>query len=555
MIENPLKAIEDKEGELGELTARQDTDAELYFLSPYTMTNPDGRETPDVINVTHNKPSTDAKMIISWITKASMQIVVTGKNLPDKKTTEIEEGLQAIYDMADDDLVNRRIPNLRFFASEQTAIRGGDVARCYMRTDGDRFIPDILPCDFRYFTWESGRDGLVWGAYTTERPAALVKAEYEKDLGDRDIGTEPIKVCDFWEANRNVVYLDDKVIRDEKTPLAYPPFVFVPSMSTSTLVDSGYFSHFAESIYQAYRGLADEKNRQLSILQSQLVAQYFGGLQKEVADPSQKPSMPPKHLHGVTPYQQGTQPYLSMPTADLKQAGRMAIALVDAALQQALLSSIEGGNLTFPLSSVAITNLTEGRNAVLIPLLQTISLFYRALSRMIIRQIIDFKITAKAGLEGSMLDISPALFEGEYNISYKFLPKSPEQDIANISVAQSMGTMVSEQYKRENVLHLENPDEEKFRVAIEQGEMRDPVLAQYNLVHYLIDENKDMQARLAFDKLLKMMDMMGAMGEPEAEQGAPPQQLVPLMGGGGGPRRSQDVPSESEEMAREEANA
>jgi hypothetical protein len=187
---------------MSSLFKRMDDDKKLAILDPYQMLNRDGQPTPDVINVTMNEAMVYWNRCAAIMNGANMQRIVSGKGLTDKETTNIEKFYDDIYYMNDLILANVFFTSLYGFLIEQILIRGAIAARCLMRMQDDKFIPDIMPLDTRYFYYETDSTGLIWGAYDTTR----TKAQIERDWGIVIRGSSTV-ITEFWDDRVNDIFI------------------------------------------------------------------------------------------------------------------------------------------------------------------------------------------------------------------------------------------------------------------------------------------------------------------------------------------------------------
>jgi len=543
------KLVEDKKEEMQGIFARMDKDEDSYFLKPYKMMNlppNDSKEAEDVANITLNDPLLFATKAIAIIGGATMQTVIEGRDMADKQTTKIEEFLEDYFYMVDERLVKREIPGLDGFVNEQICIRGRMAARICNRLGKDGDIEaDILPVDTRNFVYETDNNGMIWGAPTYRRSRAAVKREYGKDV-DEDY----VDVVDFWDEKNNIVFIEKEVIKEQKNPYGYPPFVVSICPIGSMLGTDSAAEHKGESILWANRDLWEEKNRTATILQTLNIQALFGGLQYESSqgENATKPKTSPYGAKKIAPVEKGAG-YKLMPVNDIKQATRLFYAVLDASLQKGSLSVIDYGTLNFPLSSVAITRLTGSRDDIFLPRIQAKATFYQSLSRMVINQCIALKKTMNLGQPGNKNKYTAQDLKGDFSISYRFFTKSKEQDIADLSIANAAQNYLSGDTIRREVLTLQDPDGEESKLLSEQAEKVDEVLFLYRRASKLIEDEKPLEAYILAKRIvtiLKQRQIQGAMTDMQAK-GNPESQgdkdLLPLMAGGRGGNTSQGLTS------------
>jgi len=127
---------------------------------------------------------------------------------------------------------------------------------------------------------------------------------------------------------------------------------------------------------------------------------------------------------------------------------------------------------------------------------------------MRIRQVIALGQAVKLGEPGFQRTYLPRELQGEYTINYRFYSLSAADLAANTALANSMGTLVSNDYKRRYVLKLQDPDGEGTKVDAESTKQLDPVIALIDQGLALIDENTpeaDIKARRIYNKILGIL--------------------------------------------------
>lgn len=551
------KMVTDKAEDFRDLFARMDTDKDLYFMKAYEMLRPDNQQKmDDVINVTFNDPTTFAMRSIATLGSAQRQTVVEGRNMADKQCTLIENFIDDIGFVIDDWLTKRGFLDLDSFINEQICVRGHIAARSALHKDDKRnLVPDVLPMDTRYFIYDMGMKGIKWGAHITSRSKGAIKDEYNKDVD------ESTEVMDLYESDKNTIFISQEQEKAQKNPYGYPPFVIAQAAAGSWLADSDAFQHRGESIFWADRGLFPEMNRTASIFQTLNVGSFAGAVQYESAlgTRAKKPKKPPWGIYSVSPVEKGMG-YKPFPVNDIRAAARLFYAILYTRIQQGGLSAIDYGNLTFPLSAVAIARLTASRDQVFLPRIQAKAIFYQQLYKMIIKQYIQLGIEAELGREGFMSSYNPKELEGDYQIKFRFFTESKEQEIANYSVANAATPFVSAYTIRRDILKVPDPEAEDERIAAEQAEKVDEALFLYNRCSKLIAQDKDIEARILANKLVRILRARQGMAELPSEEEIGKKlkrpggrQIIPLVGQGkAGSTVAPEVGAEEEELTKAE---
>jgi len=518
------KLFKDKRDEMKSVFDRMDTDEALYFLKPFKMMHLDGREEmEDVANITLNDALIYVQKAISILGGASMQTIIEGKGLSDTKTTKIEQFLNDILYMADENLRKRRMPELDAFINEQLGVRGRSTARVCMRLkpEGD-LLADVLPVDSRYYVDDIDDNGIVWAAPWFRQSKARIEREYNKP-GDREVRVgKSAEVVDTWTPEMNVVFVDKNIIREQVNPYGYVPFVSVICPSGSSLGTEDAVEHQGESLLWANRDLWDKKNEAVTILRTLNIDSLFRALQYESSHGENvpKPKKSPykqKTIHGV---EKGGG-YKFMPIADIQNATRLYYSVLEASLQRGSLSAIDYGTLTFPLSNIAITQLTGSRNDIFLPRIQAKAQFYQSHDRMIIKQCIDLDQKLEFGQQGSKNSYTKADLEGDYSIKYTFRSISKEQQMADLQFAVAARGVLPDDYIVREIIKAENPTGLLTQLRAERAERIDEVLFLFNSGKSLLEEKNGQKpsladqigARILRDRIGTILKQRRAMGQ------------------------------------------
>ncbi len=239
------------------------------------------------------------------------------------------------------------------------------------------------------------------------------------------------------------------------------------------------------------------------------------------------------------------------------------------ALQRGGLPNIDYGNLSFPLSAVAITKLSGSKDAIFITRLNAIALFYRAMSLMIKDQFIKGGYTAQIGREDIEVEYKVLDIDKKFSTKYEFHTVSPEQDIANTAAGQQQLALgIPRRYIYENTLKVNDVEGLINEGRDEKLEEGDIAVTLNRRLKSLADKDgkfdkhsgKDIEAEMVLQQLemvLRDRAQGGTMGLAPARGGAGARQSVkPLLnlfdkGGGGGARaRTDDTLREPDEDER-----
>ena len=553
---------------------RMDEDRKLAILDPYVMKNLDGQPTPDVINVTMNEAKVFLGRSAAIMNGANMHRTVFGKGLSDKDTTNIENFYHDIYYENDLMVANAFATSLYGFLIEQILIRGAIAARVLMREDGDKFLPDISPLDTRHFVYEKDSQGLIWGAPEVSR----TKGQIERDYGIVIRNAKHAVVSDYWNDDVNEIYIASQLYkgggqtndpalypeRQLKHGLGYPPLIHMMSgAGLSSLMDIGGLKYQGESIFENNRGLIPELHRAASIFQTLTAMSFEGSYEYESEEGSEADA--PKNfgmIRKIIPVDKGGG-FRLIQVNDVKNATRLFYNMLVGALQRGGLPNIDFGNLSFPLSAVAISKLTASKDAVFIPRLNSMALFYRAASQMIKKQYVQAGYKVEIGEEGLEREYAASELDKKFGTKYEFHSTSPEQDIANYAIAmQAKAINISTHTIYRDIIKFNDPTGEIMKSRAEKAEEGDIAQTLYLVGHEQIDQGKDQLAKMTLQQLVMVLRQR-AQGNPvglnpaKGGFGSSVKPMVPLLdkqtgGGGRQPAGEEATMSPEESEKREE---
>jgi len=541
------KLVQDKLKEMKPIFDRMDEDEGLYLLDPFKMRNLDGSgDEKKVSNVTLPDPLNYAKKAIAITGSYQRQTVIEGKDLTDKQTTKIEEFLDDIFYMVNEWLPQRGIPSLDAFINEQACIRGGIGARSNIKLGGeDSIIPDVVPVDRRWFPYDTSTDGMIWGAPICSRSKAQIERQYP-NLGIKlkDTGNQ---VIDFWNSEKEVVFIEKTIGAEEANTYKYPPFVIAKCPIGCMLNTEDALKHDGESIFWPNRNLWKEKNEIATILKTLSRKALKGGLEIQRGpnspDRGKQPEESPYDEDVVIETEIGGG-FKQLPVNDIKSATRLLYSIVETCLQRGELTPLDYGTLTFPLSAVAILNLIAARNDIFAPILSMIASFYRSLSRMIIDQCVQLNQTIKLGRPGGYNTYSPSDFAGAFSIKYHFFLITKEQMAADLSITNTARGFLPDNYILREVLKVQDPDGLELELKSQQAEQADEVLFLYRRARSLVDKDKptleeQIEAYILTERIktiLKQRRNLGTLSpdEGKTKEEPSPEGLIPMFTQGGG---------------------
>lgn len=533
-MEDTLKIINEKYLEFSSLHGRMKDDISLLHLDPYVMKDNKGQSIPNVHHVTLPFPSIFYNRVVALLTSASQQIEVKSDSINDKSISVIETFHDDIEYEIDTKLHKLKMPSLSLIQWQRICARGAIGARCCIREDQKGNInPDVIPLDMMNVVYEIGNENLIWANNRSERSKGDIEREYQHIIN----GKKGI-VNDYWNEDVNEIWIGADKIFEQENIYGYVPFIIEIAPTGYWLDDEDALKYRGESILFIARVLYNEINRFGTILSTLVQKSFDNNLQYmsklgEAANPEQPPEL---NVTTVYPVDMGGG-YKGMPIEDTHNAAVMFWNILNELLQMSTISNTNYGVLSFPLSGVAISNITEAKDKILIPALQAYSLYKRQLNDMINRQMIDQKISAELGEPGHKKKYSYRDLKGDYSIHYRFFSISKEQQIADASIANAMGDNVSDDYKRRDIFKLQDPDGENRKIGFETLKKTHPIIQRQYQIYDLIDDDKNVEALILYNELLELIRSGQVnMALPPVSSG-PNKDLISLLEAGGGPTR------------------
>lgn len=523
-----LNLIKDKQREFSKLYTRMKADADLAKRKSFYLTDDAGKKIPNCEHVTLPKAAIFANRANAIMAAANQQITVEGQGLDDKQTSKKEMFFFDSLDIADQLLGKRGMPKHFTFQGNHVNLRGRVAQRVIVEIDDEGNLKvELIPWDMLFATYDFDTDGTAWAGYTTKRSKAMIESEY----GITPSGSTG-KITDFEGKDINYIFLDDKHIDTQPNSYGYVPVAIALSPAGLLFLDDDMEENRGESIFWLNRDLYKEANRIVSIVQTLNSGALFPPLQKEYEEiPLEKPPAPVAGTRMVVPVKKG-ELYHPMPREDVYQATRMAWSIIDSHIQQGSFSTIEFGTLQFPLSAVALENLAEGRELVLAPGLQALSMLYLQTCQMIKDQFIKLNKSIEIRGKGKQATYAPKDLDGDYNIFFRYFTGSRKYALAGISEAQAIGNLVSDDYKRRELIRIENPDEEAEKIRTEQLEKMNPAILYYKQIQSLVEQERWAEAWLVRKQLMDMVRQQFAPPQvEEAKQPVQTESAIPLFSG------------------------
>ena len=511
---------EQNDNVLNDLHKRMDDDAGLLKLSDYVMKDTRGRLVPDIVNVTLDRPRLIAEHIIAALGKVKQQVVVESE---DKKvdTAYIESFQKAMFAMADARLRRQGQWQLNPYADEQLSIRGRAVRRILVREENGVLIPDIVPWDARYVTYEMGEEGLAWGAYQGKRLKAAIESEAWAIEKKFVLNKKDAIVTDVWDTEGNYVYVDKEVVWEEKHLWDFCPVVVEVVSLGSMLADEDALQYGGESVFFLIRKAIPELQRLISIMQTLNLLTLKAPIQEATKEGMQAGEYADRMRMGAsTPVQIGGG-ITRIDFGDVKRAAQMALSIIEKAMQEGGLTSVDLGNLQFELSAIALIQIGESRFQVLEPRWNAKGWLNQQTAEMFTRQVIQIGHSVEIGTLGHKRTFEVGKLAGEYETRYSYVPVDPALDVARYTTAAAAREWLDDESILEKIIRDEDPAGTIKRRYYDMAEKISPTVLRTRVIRSLIERAEDGDEHASYEA--EVMALEVGMSIEQIKQGNVPQ--------------------------------
>ena len=496
--------IQAKKQELLPLYNRMNSDLDLYNLKAYKLLDYDGSELKRVDSVTLNDARTYADRFISIATSSEMVVDLKG-DLDDDAVSAIKREFHTALYEADRALKAKRLGKVKRNLVKIAAIRGIMGVRVLFWEEEGKLVYNILPLDTRNCAWEYGLRNILWCSYEQNVPRAAIEAEWGKDIGKK-LGL----VTEYWDKDAHIIYAGTEKVLEEENTLGYPP-VFIENVGSGIVLSmpmiTDLVKYTGESIYTSNRETYESMNKLASFWMTTAGASFRPDLQERTPpgiEPSEM-SEEAKHPYGGRGrvFQMGASWFEAMPYRDIAASLPAMFGVFGTREQKGAFPDVEWGEILQRLSAIALAKLTAGRRMILEPVIESLSSAYEF--------ILD-ELRKQAGILG--LPLNKAL-QKEFHPEINFYQVSPEENIANYSVAAAARGFLDSDSIRTTILKLKDEGEVQRKMDIEVAEMMVPELKLYRVAEQLKSEGRTGEAALIYRKL-------GMALQPEAQKAVPP---------------------------------
>ena len=559
MITTRIKALKD-------LYDRMDNTKELIYMDPeFELTNFKGEKIERAVHITGNKPATFVNVIRSNLMEAKWQTIIEG-DISSRQAKLIEDFINDNLDEADEMLNDTQdISSLHDWNSNHVCTRSIIGVRWLGLVKDGKYVIDCRPMDMRWTPYRRGGKHLKWVAPISFLSKEDIREEFEEVLTKEEYAlitfkeeTKDNELRDYWNSEKNEIWINNKLIKTQNHNLKRPPFVIAFPPSGFMLRDKGYMKHEAEDVLFLNRNLYKELNRSLSVEQTLGFTTVFPAYEKEVVNKTAEPSEPPP-VSGESLDVKPGERHEPVPLGDLNNASLAARTDIQEMLGEG--APVAPRIYTQPPSGAELALELEVLARQQNPRIKALQSFRVQLARLMIDQ---YSITAKdetdlsIGRQGRKrkYTASKMVNPDRYSISYILLPKNTRAELANLVMFQGAAGELPLRMRLRDILHAEDPDGIMRDLDIEEAKKADPSIALFEQGVRYAEEAEDIEDE--HDKDLKNMESMllisrgvaivkqrlNPMIPPEetevpkgGEEVTRPGSLLPLLGGTGLPAR------------------
>ncbi len=546
---------------------RMDTTQSMLYMDDFKLMDFKGQKALDnVVNVTGNRAASYGHRIIENLAAYKWQTVVGGE-VTKREIRQLEDFLNANMEQTNIYLAEtfEDVPDLYTFWAKHICNRGRIGAQWMSWVKKGEYKVHCVPLDMRYVPYLKGhwvapvywrkKDELELELEEYERMAADGAGEYSKaTLED----TDSLEVRDFWDSEKNELWVDGKLVYTQKHGYGKPPFVIVVAPSGFQFRDKGYIEHEGEDIYFLIRKLDKELNRSLSIEQTIGMDVLNPPYEQEREDFDERPADKVPKSGEVGVVRKGER-HIPVPRGDLNNASQVARVDILKAMDDG--APMQPKAYTTPPSAIEVATEVELLNQLyhsrVTGLQMGLSQLYRLMVEMVVGIGKTYKGEIEVGAWGSQKQFSVVKVKDpkKYSISCRLMTKNSKLEIVNEARALALWGRAPMKYILEDVLMVEDPDGWTREMELERARKAIPALELAEMALRFVEEADDtedeveadmkrMQSKLlchayvmAVRQMMQPPQVQGQPGQGQAkpeEKGANANALIALMGARGG---------------------
>ena len=434
---------------------RMDEDLGRYLLEQFVWKDTDGRAVPNVENVTANAPRTFADKVVANLGTAERRFDITSEKTED--ATLAEDFVKFGMAQSEKNLLKQLIFPLEDSFDFGAALRGTIACRAILWRDGNKYYFDIVPIDARALPYEPGKNGCALASIEGKQTAAEIERDYGDKLGHWWSRPKEAEVKDIWTPTHNVVYVDNKEVRNVEHNLGMNPVLVVPCPTAPHFAGrADAVKHENESIYAPVRELYNVLNKAASAWHTQNMMGILPPMQFISRD-GRKASTPPFGVAATANIRFGEE-FKKMPISDVSLSHQAFFGQLSAWIQRGTMANIDYGELSFELSALAIKRLEAAKDQVFVPRLKAKKAMAMLIADALIFQFIRGGYHTDLGDLGEEIPFKPSDFKNKrFMIQVDYFTVNPDENVADMTIATTAKSIgLPEEYIFKRILHIED---------------------------------------------------------------------------------------------------
>ena len=344
-----------------------------------------------------------------------------------------------------------------------------------------------------------GAEGLDWASYGLERTRDDIESQPWAIEKDFTVDAKKANLLDVWTPEGNIIYVNDDIVWEQEHDFGFTPVaVQVVSLGYGgVLLDDQSVRYEGESIFFLIRELVPELNRIISISQTLNLKAVKPPIKQKLEGTKEQADYEDVMASGASTQLKPTEDITLMDYGDIRATFDRAFNIIETAVREGSLTNIDVGNPSQPFSNVALLTIGEKRGQLLLPRLAAKSLLNESIAEMFTRQVVQIGGSAEIGPTGHKRTFQTSKLDAEYSTEYRYLIKSPQDDVARASVAAGLGNLASRKYKQETIMQFEDPVGMEREINVDEAERLFPSIKADRVIKALVEEGMDFEAELA----------------------------------------------------------
>ena len=524
-----MKRFKDAFEMLADAHSRQEEDLDLYHLEPFSVTDLNGVALNDVYNLTSTRPKVYADRLIGMLSNSDVQPKVLHKGKADKVSAELEEKWLFLRNAIDSWLAVQKEPPLLTCLAGRAVLAGSVATVVYPYEEEGEMIPHVLPWDTQLVGYEIGRKGISIAGYKTTRSKQSILDEYQEEISEKTA-----EVVDIWLPDSHEVYVKGKLVKPDNTKhiLKYVPVAINLCGSSAWHKTEGYLKYVGESCFGGIRDIIKGYNRLISILNTINMYSFTVAIQFANEQGGQgRLGVEPKEGNMLISTGLNDR-FLTLPIPEIRQATLMLKEVLDAEWIYATLPLMEYGEMSNQETVAQITTKAAKTASAIKPFKKAIELQLDDIFTMLMNQLQNRGLPEKIRLKGKLTNIPKADWNDDCTIEHTLNIVSPQQNIANIALAQAMSSFVDLRYLLEHIIQVDD-----VKGVLDEKERQDveniiPNLKALRVAQRLLD-SKDKEEKAEGQEIAKIFigTQESAIANGNGQRPPESESLIPLMKG------------------------